>query len=364
MLMKISDVKFDCKYFKGSTPCLPNKLRGKVCQCDEYSRVSKRILIIKLAAQGDVIRTTPLVVKYRELYPDCHITWVTNSKEILPQDVIDEIYVLDTISWEIIVNQKFDIAINLDKDKEACILLKKVKSEKKFGFIWNKKENHIDAATSKAGQKIITGIFDKYSKENKKSYSEEIFEICGLKFNKEPYLLNVDNGLFVKWNFLRQMAGDKKIIGLNTGCGKRWLTRLWPGEHWIELIKKLQSAPVYPVLLGGPEEDAQNKKYAKSTGAYYPGTFSISEFIAITANTDVVVTAVSMMMHIAIGLKKNLVLLNNIFNKNEFELYGRGKIIEPSTGCDDYYGNKCTRERHCMKDISVEHVFSAIMSYV
>ena len=53
----------------------------------------------------------------------------------------------------------------------------------------------------------------------------------------------------------------------------------------------------------------------RKQGLYYPGTYSLEEFIAITANCDLIVTAVSMMMHIAIGLKRPLVLFNNIFNK-------------------------------------------------
>jgi len=70
---------------------------------------------------------------------------------------------------------------------------------------------------------------------------------------------------------------------------------------------------------------------------------------------------VSMMMHIAIGLNKKLVLFNNIFNKYEFELYGNGVIVEPSSGCDCYYGNKCCREKHCMKDLSIDTVYDEII---
>jgi len=362
--MKLADIKFDCKYFRGEVPCVPNKLRGKICECDEYTRVSKRILIIKLGAGGDVIRSTPLAVKFRSIFPDCHITWITKSPELLPQTEIDVIQDLDFISWQVTAAQEFDIAVNLDKDKEACILLSEVSAGKKFGFAWNTKKNHIEGLTKEAEEKILTGLFDEYSKQNTKSYLQEVFQICGFEFNGEPYLLNKDLGLIDKWSVVRQKAKGKKIVGLNTGCGRRWQTRLWPEEYWMDLIRKLNAAGTFPILLGGPDEDAQNKKYAKETGVYYPGTFSLPEFIAIVANTDVIVTAVSMAMHIAIGLEKKLVLFNNIFNKNEFDLYGRGVILEPTSGCDDYYGNKCTRERHCMRDISVESVLKAVMRCV
>ena len=66
--------KADCLHFKGHIPCKPHKESGYHCEnCPSYTPVSKRILIIKLGAIGDVIRTTPLVVKFKLLYPNCKI---------------------------------------------------------------------------------------------------------------------------------------------------------------------------------------------------------------------------------------------------------------------------------------------------
>ena len=41
----------------------------------------------------------------------------------------------------------------------------------------------------------------------------------------------------------------------------------------------------------------------------YLGNFSLDEFIAITNNTQIIVTPVSMMMHIALALKKQIMLI-------------------------------------------------------
>lgn len=361
--MKSSEIKYDCKHFRGEIPCRPNKLRDKVCpSCDEYEQIQTRILIIKLGAIGDVMRSTPLLERFRRDYPAPHITWLTHTPEILPKDHIDEISRFDFVSVYKAQNTAFDIAVNLDKDKEACMLLKNVSAKRKFGFTWE--NNHIAPATPEAEHKLITGAFDNISKQNTKNYLEEIFEICGVKFSGEPYLLNYNAALAEKFAYIKEKAKEKKIIGLNTGCGKRWQTRLWPQEYWLELVKKLQSENYFPLLLGGPDEDEMNKSYASSTGALYPGTFSLQEFIVLTSVCDAVLTAVSMMMHIAIGLRKPLVLFNNIFNKHEFYLYNNGVILEPSSGCDDFYGNACTRERHCMKDIPVDVVFSTIQKLI
>jgi ADP-heptose:LPS heptosyltransferase len=361
--MKVSEIKFDCVFFRGDIPCAPNKEHFVACDnCTFYRKASKRILIIKLGAIGDVIRTTPLLSRYRQEYPNCHITWITHTPDILPKEEIDSIYKFDFRSCYILQNREFDIAVNLDKDVEACILLKDIHASEKYGFLW--KDKHIAPATKAAEHKLITGFFDHISIKNTKNYLEEIFEICHFDFKKEPYLIHINEAYVQKWRILKTRAGSKKIIGLNTGCGKRWLTRLWPEEYWLDLIRKLKKKGFYPLIMGGPEEHEQNLKYAKLSGAYYPGVFSLPEFIGISANTDLVLSAVSMMMHIAIALKKPLILFNNIFNKHEFELYGRGAIIEPPEGCDCYYGQSCKREKHCMKSISVEMVLRAIEKHV
>jgi ADP-heptose:LPS heptosyltransferase len=359
MTLKASDIKFDCKHFRGEIPCTPNKLRDKVCPtCDEYEQVGTNILIIKLGAIGDVIRSTPLLVRLKREFPSSHITWITHTPEILPNGHINEVYDFEFSCIYKVSNTEYDIAINLDKDREACMLLKNVKAKRKFGFIWE--NSHVAPVTARAEHKIMTGVFDNISKANTKHYLEEIFEICDMTFQGEPYLLNFDPQLTERFKEITAAAEDKKIVGLNTGCGKRWQTRLWPKEYWIELIKRLQRQKYFPLLLGGPDEDGLNRKYSEATGAVYPGTFSLREFVALTSVCDVVLTAVSMMMHIAIGLNKPLVLFNNIFNSHEFYLYNNGVIIEPATGCDCYYGNTCKRERHCMRDISVEQVYTSI----
>ena len=41
---------------------------------------------------------------------------------------------------------------------------------------------------------------------------EEIFEICEMKFEGEPYLLPVNKELMNKWSLLKEKAGGKKAV--------------------------------------------------------------------------------------------------------------------------------------------------------
>ena len=91
------------------------------------------------------------------------------------------------------------------------------------------------------------------------------------------------------------------------------------------------------LLLGGPLEDEKNRALAASTGARYEGVVPYREFFRLVAATDVLVTAVTMAMHVGIALGKPVVLFNNIFNGHEFHLYGRGEIIEPGLPCQGCY---------------------------
>lgn len=362
--MRFTDVKQDCKHFRGNIPCKPNKTHGYVCiNCNEYRAISKKILIVKLGALGDVIRTTPLVVKFKELYPDCHITWLTLTPDILPPKDIDVILKPDAFSIFLIENSTYDIAINLDKEAEACMLLGKVQSTEKYGYTW--KNGKMEPATPAAEHKIMTGLFDYLSQQNTKSYLEEIFEICHFNFEYEPYLINKNVELAADWKKrISNQSGGKKVVGLNTGCGPRWNTRLWSNESWIKLADLLVEQNYYPIFLGGTLEHEKNLMFAEKTGAYYPGHFSLEEFISLTDSCDAIVTQVSMMMHIATALQKKMVLMNNIFNPNEFELYNRGVIVEPKVGCECYYGNTCKRGISCMHDLSPEEVFEAIKKVV
>jgi heptosyltransferase-2 len=359
--MELTEVKQNCIHFKGNIPCKPNKNNGSVCLgCTFYEPISKRIVIIKLGALGDVIRTTPLVVKFQELYPNCHITWLTHSPAVLPGDRIQRILKPDAFSLLLLTNSSFDIAVNLDKEEEACMLLQQLSATEKYGYTWE--NNQLSPATPAATHKIMTGLFDSLSQSNTKSYVQEIFDICHLPFNFEPYLIHKNERLVEEWKFrFEKLTNGKKIIGLNTGCGPRWNTRLWSDEAWQELAQSLVKQGYFPVFLGGELEHEKNSRLSHNTGAYYPGHFSLEEFIALTDSCQVVVTQVSMMMHIATALQKQLVLMNTIFNPHEFELYGRGVLVGPPDACECYFGNTCKRGVSCMHNISSERICDAVI---
>jgi ADP-heptose:LPS heptosyltransferase len=352
----LSSLKTDCHFFKGWAPCQPHKEHGVHCvepdgtPCPYHEPLSERILIIKLGAVGDVIRTTPLLHKFRER-PGVQIWWLTLTPEVLPA-VVDVPLPLTVQSVSMLHTVPFSLLINLDKDPEACALALSISAKIKKGFIMR---DGIPAPVDKdAVHKFMTGLFDDVSKANTKSYPQEIFEIAGLTFRGERYILDSHAEDGYHWKFPKR----RKIIGLNTGCGGRWISRLWPDKNWINLARQLKKAGLTPLLLGGEQEHGKNKRIAKLSGALYLGHFPLRQFINLVDQCDLVVTAVTMAMHVTIGLGKKIVLFNNIFNRHEFELYGLGEILEPEIPCTCYFSPVCPN--NCMQYIYPEKVFAAI----
>jgi ADP-heptose:LPS heptosyltransferase len=345
----------DCRYFKGHIPCDPHKKNGYHCEdCPAYVPVEKRILIIKLGAIGDVIRTTPLVRAYRKLYPNCKITWITLHPDILPAGDIDEILKLDLNAVLYVSNTRFDIAICLDKEKEAGGLMQMIQAGEKYGY--ELRDGEIQPVNSHAVHKFSTGLFDDVSKANTLSYGQEIFDICGLPYTQETYLLDNHSRENFEWDLDR----SKPVIGLNTGCGDRWTTRLWSTEKWVELIGLIKAAGYVPLLLGGAQEDARNRELHEKTGARYLGHFPLKQFINLIDQCDLVVTQVTMGMHLTIGLGKKIVLMNNIFNPAEFDLFGKGEIVQPNKNCRCFYRGTCIDGLSCMEELPASKVFSSL----
>ena len=150
------------------------------------------------------------------------------------------------------------------------------------------------------------------------------------------------------------------MIGLNTGCGDRWTSRKWPNNSWLTLINLLQKEGYSVLLLGGKNEDKQNKKLSIDSGAEYIGFFSFKQFISLVAKCNAVVSTVTMAIHVAIGLRKPIVLLNNIFNPNEFHFFASSKIVGPDKNCDCYYLPECINGRSCIEEISAEKILTEI----
>src|SRR4030067_3118012 len=78
----VRKVAYDCRYYLGDRPCIPHKREGSLCTCEHYIPLKGNLLIIKLDAMGDVLRTTCLLPVIGRVWPGIRLTWITRAESI------------------------------------------------------------------------------------------------------------------------------------------------------------------------------------------------------------------------------------------------------------------------------------------
>ena len=163
-------LKPDCKYFPGDRPCDFNKFEGIMCDnCDHYYPVKFKILVIKLDAMGDVLRTTCLLPALKEKYPESNITWLTksNSLDLFQNNpFVDRVLEFeDTNIIPLLKVEIFDLIIHPDASPQSAALASFANSENKRGFILNEK-GKVFPVNDEAVEWFEMGAFDQFKKKN------------------------------------------------------------------------------------------------------------------------------------------------------------------------------------------------------
>jgi ADP-heptose:LPS heptosyltransferase len=361
-------VHYDCRHFLGTKPCA---FRRECDHCSHYRPYGKRILIIKLAALGDVLRTTPLLRAFKETDPECHITWLT-LPEVLPMlRGIPEIDRLLSYDLETVLRlevERFDSLYCFDKEPKATALAMKVHAGSKSGFGLTGYGN-VMPLDHNSEYTFHLGINDHLKfKVNTKTYPELVFECAGIVWTGPREYVFPDfkpetEAAGKRLEKLGAGPGDLKI-GLNTGAGHIFATKKWTETGYSKLADQLiENFGAKVLLLGGPAEADRNLRIA--TGANYPliqtGTDNtIRDFAGIVANCDLMVTGDTLAMHIAIGLMVPVVVILGSTCHQEIELYGRGAKIVSDFECSPCYLSACPKEFTCMQAIEANQVFDAV----
>ncbi len=363
-------LKSDCRHFPGDRPCTFNKLDGTMCDnCSHYSTFKQRILIIKLDATGDVLRTTSLLPAIREKYPDAHISWITrkNASGIFANnpDVNRVIAFEDTDSVLTALAESFDILYHPDASKASGRLAAAVKAGEKYGFGVNQ-EGIIFPFTENAVEWYEMGAFDSKKKANKKSYQQIIHEICHLEFKGgriQIHLSGKEKEFAASFRKQHNLDRYKRIIGFNTGAGDRWELKQWRFDGYVELLAELSKIKDLGILLyGGPEEAERNNKLATlfpnvtDTGAHN----SLREFFALVELADVFVSGDTLALHAATALQKKIVCLFGPTSYNEIYDYGLIKKLYPDMECLVCYKMRCDFVPNCMDLISTKDILSSL----
>lgn len=330
------------------------------------------ILLVKLGALGDVLRTTPLLTALKAKHPSARVTWLvdTQCQDVLRDNpLIDELLNYSSQNLTALSKRNFDLLINLDKEPEALEAATQVQASKKMGF-GRSPEGVLRPLNDLSDYAYRLGIDDDLKfRKNKKTYQEISFEQVGLSFKGEEYIFPLDaaSASYAE-KYLKGLGVDlsrvsRPILGLNTGSGSRFAGKRLPVGTYVELARRFSEdlgATVF--LLGGKDELDRNKEIERLSGglAVNTGSHSIRQFAAIVKQCDLIVSGDTTAMHIAIAVKTPVVVHFGSTCSAEIELYGRGKKIVSPIECAPCYKRICPIDDQCMKDMSVDEIASSV----
>lgn len=370
--MRIEEVNTDCRYFRGEFPC---RFRRTCPGCDEYSPMGRRVLIVKLGALGDVLRTTPLLRRLRSETGPLHITWLT-APEALP--LLSENPFLDRIlPWglEAVVRldaERFDQVICLDKAPEAAALAVRVKTGERFGFGLDAKGSLVPL-NRESEYAYILGLDDELKfHANRMTYQEISFGQLGWTFRGEEYAFYLTDGER-EWAEGRLrglgLADGPAPVGLAVGAGSVFANKTWPPPRWASLALSIQQELRREViLLVGPKEMAVGEEVKQRMGASAAplsgGDHGLREFAALIERCACVVSGDTLAMHLAIAVGTPVVALFGPTCAQEVELYGRGSKIVSPKACAPCYRRRCDLSPTCLEEISDEDVLGVAKEIV
>lgn len=381
------------------------------------------ILFVRLSYIGDILHATPAARWIKEQYPDAKLHWIVTPSmvellegnpyvdEIIPWERDEyeahskklHIPTMWRMWWELkakLEPYKFDVAVDVQGRLITGLVLLASGAPIRLGLSGTKELNWL--FTNYKTKPSIDHVIKRYVE-----VAQLLKEAVTKQANIETPLKTVDNGLdpdtlhtisakkmyhmdFYVLSKLHTWAEEQwKTIdnhsSLNRGevekplrvglvLGTSWATKEWPQEKWYSLIKSLQYRANF-VCLGGPKEATQYKPLMDSLAAEgidqvmlnMLGKTTLQEVGALIESCDVVVTADTGALHIALALNKPVVAL---FGPTDPKLWGPltgtfKVLVNDELDCLGCRKRRCPKpDQFCMSGIEPVRVKKAIFELI
>ena len=271
-----------------------------------------KILIIHTAFIGDIVLSTPLIQKLKDLYPKSKIDYLTlptNQSVLYNNPNLNEIILYDKKGKDkgikgflkvlkILKQKKYDYAVIPHRFIKSILLAKLAKIPDIVGF---------DVAT---GSSLLD---KKVHYDMKKHEVERLLNLVEYEGEKIPVRIYPAKENFVKIEKMLKNSGytgkkQQKLILVAPGSQRP--EKMWPIEKYRKIIQKLKKNENYFIgITGSKSEKELPLNFEKDKNVIdFRGKISLVEFGALISKADVVVGNDSSPIHIASGFEKPFVI--------------------------------------------------------
>lgn len=163
------------------------------------------------------------------------------------------------------------------------------------------------------------------------------------------------------------ITSEHLVIGVNPGAAFG-SAKCWLPERFVELNRRLMITPHVRLIYFG---DNSGKSLVDDICSHFgprvvnlAGKTTLRSFMAYLSLCNCLVTNDSGPMHVAAALKTPLVAIFGSTNEIKTGPYASGTIIHKHTACSPCYLRQCPIDFRCMKSITVDDVYNAILQTV
>jgi heptosyltransferase-2 len=364
----------NCRFYKGSRPCKFNKDDGSECPaCRHVSTYSCRVLIIKLDALGDVLRTGGLLPILAARHGAPYICWLTRPDAVelvAMMEGVDEILSFDVDGLARMETGHWDYVYSLSNDYSSAALAN-IAAPVNPAIGYTVRDGVLHHSNEAARHWLEMAAFDRLKKANKETYQKLMLDIVGESETAAPPRLKRDPRaeLAAKTRLTDLFPGSgRPLLAINIGAGTRWPKKMLDaGQISVLAAQVLENAEVDIVLVGGRAEESK-AAYILSLCQDRPrvraalSAQSFGDFVAILRQCSALLCGDTLALHIATAINLPTVCVVGPTSSSELAEFD-GLVVKTSVAqldCLGCYGD-CQKSDNCMSLLSMDDLAGHIL---
>ena len=346
----------------------------------------KKILIVRLGAIGDVVRTLPSLHLLRRRFPEARIAWAVEEKaaEILEgHPGLDEMILVPRKKWSFLLKNPFTIPKALAEIGKFLQSIREKKFDTVLDFHSSIKSGIISLATG-ADERI--GYTARHSREmnflfnnvriplRQKRISRMERNLTLLKhFGIEPDEIKADIAIsgddrnYIDDHLKRERLDDKKKAIIFPGASRRQTYKKWGAKNYAALAEMLISkTDFYAILAWGPGELEECKEIASMVNSKVhisPGT-TLKQLAELIRRCDLFIGGDTGAMHISCAMGTPCLVVygptDPVINSPWGKKY---RIVYDEADCSPCRKRRC-RKGKCFENLTPERVYAEVESFI
>ena len=270
-----------------------------------------RILILKLGALGDVVRTSYILPGLHERFgPGTSVTWIA-APTALPilrfNPYVSELISIDrcanSATISALKSAPFEWVLSFDDEVESCGLATQVSAKRISGAFVDAGAIHY---TEDTREWFDMGLISRFGKaradelkiENTHSHDAIFARMLGIRID-QPGFFNNPRSEALAATMLHSLP--RKIVGLNLGAGRRWPSKSLRQDEAIRLIDQLEANGTTCLLLGGRDDAPYLEAITSKREIPVIHDLSLEEFAGVIRGLDLLITSDTLALHLAIA---------------------------------------------------------------